>query len=113
MDIRFRRLVEGVARDYGSASTDPAEFFIASVDDRDVGWIQCYAVADYPDEAEVQHWWALGCASPVAANVASWRALEKAGFAFAGSFDDRFGPCRLMAAHRADWPTSDLSRPVV
>lgn len=52
--------VEGVERDYSSASTDPTEFWIASVDERDVGWIQCYAVADYPDEDEVQHWWALG-----------------------------------------------------
>lgn len=133
--------VEGVWRDYSSASTDPTEFWIASMDDRDVGWIQCYAAADYADEDEVQHWWALGvdrtaggidyligepadrgrglgaamirafvddvvrpqhpewtqiCASPVEANVASWRALEKAGFTAAGSFEDRFGACRLM-----------------
>lgn len=136
---------EAVKRDYGSASTEPTEYWIASVDGRDVGWIQCYAVADYADEDEVQQWWALGvdrtaagidylvgdpddrgaglgaalirafvsdvvfalhpdwtqvCASPQAANVASWRALSKAGFEFAGSFEDRFGVCRLMVADR-------------
>ncbi len=51
---------EGVVRDYGSASTDPTEFWIASFGGRDVGWIQCYATADYDDEDEVKHWWALG-----------------------------------------------------
>lgn len=137
---------EGVVRDYGSASTDPTEHWIVAVDGRDVGWIQCYAVADYPDEDEVKQWWNLGvertaagldyligapadrrrgigtrmirdfvrdvafglhpswtqiAASPVAANVASWRALEKAGFSFAGTFDSDYGPCRLMVAERA------------
>ena len=138
---------EGVVRDYGSASTDPTEYYMATVGDRDVGWIQCYAAADYPDEDEVRHWWALGvdrtaagidylvaepaergqgigtamirafvadvvfgrhrgwsqvCASPLAANIASWRALEKAGFRHIGTFDDRLGPCRLMALDRPE-----------
>ena len=44
--------------------------------------------------------WTQVCASPLVANVASWRALEKAGFGFVGVFDDRLGPCRLMAADR-------------
>ena len=168
MDVRFRRLTDddlpllhrwlnepgivqwwenddvswdGVVGDYGSAATEPTEYWIAAVDGRDVGWIQCYAVADYADEDEVQAWWALGvdrtaagidyligepadrrrgtgtavitafveavvfgrhpgwtqvCASPVAANVASWRALEKAGFRHAGSFGSEFGDCKLM-----------------
>ena len=132
---------EAVERDYGSASTDPTEHWIAVVDNADVGWIQCYATASYPDEEEVVHWRALGvdgtaggidyligepvrrgrglgssmirrfvaeivrshhpewtqvCASPVAANTASWRALANAGFRFAGTFDSEFGPCRLM-----------------
>ena len=137
---------EAVVRDYGSASTDPTEHWIAvSSCGRDIGWIQCYAAADYTDEDEVRHWWALGvdrtaagidyliadprdrrhglgsimirrfvidvvfglhpgwtqvCASPLAANVGSWRALEKAGFAFVGLFDNKLGPCRLMAADR-------------
>ena len=137
-----------VQRDYGSASTDPTEHWLASVGDRAVGWIQCYATASYPDEDEVRHWWALGveptaagidyligepadrggglgsrmirafvadvlfarhpdwtrvCASPVAANVASWRALEKAGFRQIGTFDDALhGPCRLMGLSRAE-----------
>lgn len=51
---------EGVVRDYGSASTDPTEYWIAAADGRDFGWIQCYAVADYPDEDEVLAWWRLG-----------------------------------------------------
>lgn len=35
----------------GSASTEPKEHWIASVDGRDVGWIQCAAVANWPEEA--------------------------------------------------------------
>lgn len=136
---------EGVVRDYGSASTDSTEHWLAVLDGDEVGWIQCYATADNPDEEEVLHWWALGvdrtaagidylvgdprrrarglgsmmirrfvvdvvfglhaewtqvAASPYATNVASWRALEKAGFRFAGEFHDRYGPCRLMVADR-------------
>ena len=172
MDVSFRRLVDddlpmlhrwlnepgvvqwwegddvswdNVVREYGSAQTDPVEFWIASIDGRDVGWIQCYAAADEPEECEP--WWALcvdrtaagidylvgepvdrgagvgsalirtfvsdivfglhpewtqACAAPYAANVASWRALEKAGFRFAGIVDDDAGPCRLMVAPRYD-----------
>lgn len=172
MDITFRRLVdddlpllhrwlnepgvvrwwegddvsmEGVTRDYGSQSTEPTEYWIALLDGREVGWIQCYAIADYPDEVEVQQWQGLGVdetcagidyliadpasrhrglgsamirafvrdivfgqhpgwtqvgASPVAANIASWRALEKAGFRLAGEFDDPLGRCNLMLADR-------------
>lgn len=136
---------EAVVRDYGSASTEPTEHWIASFHDRPVGWVQCYATADYADENEAQQWWALGvdrtaagidyligdprdrgrglgsvmirslvvdvvfrlhpgwtqvCASPLAANVASWRALDKAGFEFAGVFEDKHGLCRLMVADR-------------
>jgi aminoglycoside 6'-N-acetyltransferase len=131
---------DGVVRDYGSArDPDATEFWIAVVDGRDVGWIQCWPTADEPEEAEP--WWALGvdrtaagidyligkpddrgrglgsaairaftddvvfglhpswtqaAAAPLDANVASWRALEKAGFRFAGMVDDKFGPARLM-----------------
>lgn len=136
---------EGVVRDYGAANPDPVEHWLATVDGNDVGWIQCYAAADEPDESA--QWWALGidqhaagidylvgepsqrgqgvgstmirsfvaeivfglhptwtqaCAAPYAANVASWRALERAGFRFAGIVDDDDGPCRLMVADRAD-----------
>lgn len=140
---------EAVVRDYGSASTEPAEFWIATTGGDDVGWIQCYATADYPEEAEVRHWWALGAprttcgidylvgdprqrgrgigsamirafvteivfsrhpewthvgASPVAANVASVRALAKAGFTHAGTFvDEEHGPCTLMIAGRSSF----------
>ena len=44
--------------------------------------------------------WTQACASPLAGNVASWRALENAGFTFVGSFEDADGPCRLMALDR-------------
>lgn len=44
--------------------------------------------------------WSQVCASPYAANQASWRALEKAGFRYVGSFDDDDGPCRLMMIDR-------------
>jgi aminoglycoside 6'-N-acetyltransferase len=44
--------------------------------------------------------WTQACAGPFEANVASWRALEKAGFRFVGTIDDDAGPCRLMAIDR-------------
>lgn len=48
--------------------------------------------------------WTQAAASPYTANVASCRALEKAGFSFAGSIqypgDDAEGPCSLMVLHR-------------
>ena len=135
---------DAVVRDYGSGNPDPAEHWIASIGGRDVGWIQCYAAADEPDETAA--WWALGveqsaagidyligdpgergrgvgssmirafvadvvfgrhpewpqaAAAPFAANTASWRALEKAGFRFAGVVEDDDGPCRLMVIDRA------------
>ena len=134
---------EGVVRDYGSSRTDGTEHWIATAGGRDVGWIQCYAVAHEPEEAEP--WWALGidrtaagidyligepadrgqglgtavirafvagivfglhptwsqaCAAPHVENVASWRALEKAGFRFAGIVEDKQGPGRLMVKDR-------------
>ena len=135
---------EAVVRDYGPSS-GPTEHWIAADGDRDIGWIQCYAAADYAEEDETRAWFALGvdrtaggidylvgepadrgrgvgtalirafvdevvfdhhpewtqaCASPYAANVASWRALEKAGFRYAGSFDGDDGECRLMVRDR-------------
>lgn len=139
-DVRW----EAVMRDYGSGRADArTEHWIACLDGIDVGWIQCYAVVDSPEEADA--WWRLGvdrtaagidylladpqargrglgaamirafvrdvvfgrhedwtqvCASPYEANVASWRALEKAGFRFVGVVPDDDGPCRLMAFDR-------------
>jgi aminoglycoside 6'-N-acetyltransferase len=49
---------DGVVRDYGSGNPDPVEHWIASRNGDDVGWIQCYAALDEPDEAS--QWWALG-----------------------------------------------------
>ena len=134
---------DAVVREYGTANPDPVEHWIASVDGRDVGWIQSWAAVDEPDE--VEPWRAFGvtdaaagidyllgeprergsglgtemirafvrdvlfglhpqytqaCASPYEANTASWRALEKAGFRYAGTFDDDDGPCKLMIAER-------------
>ncbi|MGH9184253.1 MAG: GNAT family N-acetyltransferase [Acidimicrobiales bacterium] len=40
--------------------------------------------------------WPQVCAGPFAANVASCRALEKAGFRCVAVIDDEEGPCRLM-----------------
>lgn len=137
---------EGVVRDYGSANPDPTEHWIALVDGRESGWIQCYATADSPEECEA--WWRLGvdrsaagidylvadpasrgkglgaamirgfvtevvfgrhpawtqaCAAPYEQNVASWRALENAGFRFRGLISDPGGRCRLMVADRASF----------
>ncbi len=44
--------------------------------------------------------WTQACAAPQAGNLASWRALEKAGFRFVGTVEERLGPCRLMVADR-------------
>jgi len=118
---------EGVVRDYGSQNVEPIEHWVATLDGRDVGWLDCYAVTDSSEEAEL--WlplgvdpdaagidyligepadrgrgigagmigafvreivfamhpaWSQACAAPHRGNVASWRALEKAGFRCAG-----------------------------
>jgi aminoglycoside 6'-N-acetyltransferase len=44
--------------------------------------------------------WSQACAAPHVDNVASWRALEKAGFRFAGIVEDRTGPGRMMVLAR-------------
>lgn len=49
---------DGIVRDYGSANTDPGEHWIASLDGRDIGWIQCYAAAEYEEESHA--WFSLG-----------------------------------------------------
>lgn len=45
--------------------------------------------------------WTQAAAGPYEANVASWRALEKAGFRHVGTIDDDEGPCRLMVIDRS------------
>lgn len=55
-----------VVRDYGPASLEPTEHWIVQVGEHPVGWIQCYAIADYAEESEVRHWRALGVASTAA-----------------------------------------------
>ncbi len=86
---------EGVVRDYGSASTDHAEHWIASADGRYVGWIQCFATVDEPDEAGP--WWALGV-DRTAAGIDYL--VENARFRFAGVVEDRAGP------GPSSWPTA-------
>lgn len=134
---------DAVVIDYGSACAEPTEHWIASIGARELGWAQCYAVAD--ERAEAELWrplgvgptaagidylignvadrgrglgtamiraflvdvvfglhseWTQACAAPHGDNLASWRALEKAGFRFAGMVEDRQGPGRLMVADR-------------
>ncbi len=49
----------GVVRTYSTdRPPDGVEHWVALVDDRPIGWIQCYAVADAPEEAAA--WWAHG-----------------------------------------------------
>lgn len=57
---------EGVVRDYGQPSPDATEHWLAAVDGREVGWIQCYPAADEPEEAE--QWFAAGI-DPAAAGI--------------------------------------------
>lgn len=59
---------EGVVRDYGSANQDPGEHWLALIDDEPVGWIQCYAWADYADEDEARAHFAIGV-EPSAAGI--------------------------------------------
>jgi aminoglycoside 6'-N-acetyltransferase len=50
---------DGVVADYGSGRDDrTTEHWLALADGRELGWIQCYATADEPDEYEEA--WALG-----------------------------------------------------
>jgi len=57
-----------VVRDYGPASQEPTEHWIVLSDGRPVGWIRCYATADYAEESEVRHWRTLGV-EPTAAGI--------------------------------------------
>lgn len=137
---------DAVVRDYGAGSDPTVEHWLATVDGRPVGWLQCYAAADHADNGEVEHWWALGvdraaagidylvgdpvdrgrglgtmiiqhfvhvvvfgrhaewtqaCASPLVANVASVRALERAGFTHVGDFEDVHGVASVLCLDRA------------
>ncbi len=49
---------DAVVADYGGTPDDLTEYWIAVVDGRDVGWIQCWDARDEPDE--VRPWVALG-----------------------------------------------------
>ena len=39
-----------VLRDYGDTADDPEEHCIAVLDGRPIGWIQCYGIADMPED---------------------------------------------------------------
>lgn len=140
---------DAVVREYGSTSNEPVEHWIATLDGRPVGWIQCYDTNDYADTDEVRNWrslgidgtaagidyligepsargrglgtsmirafvadvvfgrhsaWTRACASPLTANVASIRALEKAGFSRVGTFEAEHGPATLMVMTRPTAP---------
>ena len=43
---------DGVVRDYGSQNNEPVEHWIAVLDGREVGWLDCYGMTDSPEEAE-------------------------------------------------------------
>ena len=51
---------DAVVREYGSASTEPAEHWVALSGGEPVGWIQCYALAAYAEEEETKAHWAAG-----------------------------------------------------
>ncbi len=51
---------DAVVADYGSDSDEPSEYYLALEAGEPFGWIQCYAVSDYADDAEAQAWFALG-----------------------------------------------------
>jgi len=53
--------------------------------------------------------WTQACADPHAENVASWRALERAGFRFVGTVEGKDGPGRLMVTDRP--PQKGTDRP--
>lgn len=134
-----------VVADYGPNSEAHIEHYIATRGADDVGWIQCYPVAEEPAEAEpwrslgldegavgidylvgepdlrgsgvgsemIRHFvrdvvfgrhpeWTQVAADPMAANVASWKALERAGFRFVGEIDNPLGASRLMMMNRDD-----------
>lgn len=40
----------GVLRDYGNTADDPEEHYIAVLDGKPIGWIQCYGIADMPED---------------------------------------------------------------
>jgi aminoglycoside 6'-N-acetyltransferase len=50
--------------------------------------------------------WTQVCAAPEVGNVASWRALERAGFRYLGDVPGKCGPGRLMVCHRPPGPLS-------
>ncbi len=58
---------EGVTRDYGpERDLDGVEHWIATLDDRPIGWISCRDIAEWPEESAA--WTALG-AGPHTAGI--------------------------------------------
>lgn len=57
------------------------------------GFVDQVVFGNHPDCRQVG-------ADPAAANLASWHALERAGFRLAGTYDDPLGTCNLMVLDR-------------
>ena len=84
------------------------DYLVAAPDRRGQG-VGSQMIAAFTDDVVFGNHpeWTQAAASPYSANVASCRALEKAGFAFHGFVeyeDDRSddGPCSLMVCSRSD-----------
>jgi aminoglycoside 6'-N-acetyltransferase len=86
----------GVARASGSI-----DYLVGEPGDRRRGVGSAMIRAFVRDVAFPRHpQWVQVAVAPLAANTASWRALEKAGFRFLAEVPDRFGPARLMVIDR-------------
>jgi RimJ/RimL family protein N-acetyltransferase len=87
----------GVAPDAGGV-----DYLVGSAADRGRGLGPKVIQAFVTDIVFGCHVWPAVCAGAHPDNVRSWRALEKAGFAFAGLIETVDGPERLMACRRPE-----------
>jgi aminoglycoside 6'-N-acetyltransferase len=79
------------------------DYLIGEADTRGRGWGTAMIRTFVTDIVFGRHpEWSQACASPLAANKASVRALEKAGFGRAGTFEDSHGQAVVMAIDRQE-----------